>query len=967
MFSTLVENFQENEPLFDHPLLFPAPCESEIAHFQNDRLFQGTIESAVCHLTSPGSIDYQFLVDFFLSYREFIEPLPLLELLLCRLTWALKRANNISPSEDGTQALPMGQAFYSAILVRTFVMLRHWLLNHFPDFVKDRRLRQLLCGALNEIATRDEFRGEPDSLCTKVIVDLKKLYARMCSAYWSTGDAVDGLADAVNAHENARNMRVSALGLQQLRDKNVRRSQILSVVEGSSAHAEETAILHPKASLNCLANQSPLYDEILGDVKATPIQGVRKLSQLIDLEDKENGFCLNGKVDVFTESKVDRITPTTPLKKLVEPNQKHGHGPRKTRKLFHLFSKPDTSRAKTVVSEIPLLGTDNVDLLSSRVITEFGYYQEHAQSRRPVPKAAPAHTARDSAELFSAEVYDQSPTKGKEKRTMDDTDEILNAINHSNGSFRTPSVSINWSSFADVTVMEADVERILEQGAQPSESSAKSYLSYDSDLSSRHSQHSSGHHVLRKKLSFSNLREQDQDQDQKEEQKEEQKSLEIDPEMPQIDDVSSQPTLYLYELPFFGTSLPHEDDFEYEAETASIILSGSYHLPYPGISQNAIAELAAIPDEKHTDNPVNHALLKLRGQQPAAQPQVVYGLNDEHSQESDSSMDEVKLERKVRDLFIQPAATKTEQKAPTPYRFSVARRSVASHVSKFTLQSLSNTPSKSLAVPSGLSVEEIMYKGTHVPFILGHESHVIAEQLTLIERDFLLEIDWHELVDLKWDKPLEPYNSWLRLLFDEQSKTGLRLITLRFNLATNWIISEILLCKSVALRALTLSRFIHVANNCLKMQNYSTVYQIVLALNSSIVKKLKSTWNTMDVGDLLLFKKLKDLCSPERNFAHFRAELRQIRASKGIIPFLALDLSDLTVNSERPTTTVEEYELINIDKFRVSCGILKNMLRNIEYSKIYNFEKHPQLLSKCLYISCLSEQEMDYCYSHLEE
>ncbi|KAG7712265.1 hypothetical protein KL930_000710 [Ogataea haglerorum] len=962
MFSTLVENFQDNEPLFDHPLLFPAPSESEIAHFEDDRLLQGTIESAVCHLTSPGSIDYQFLVDFFLSYREFIEPLPLLELLLCRLTWALKRANNISPLDDSTQAPPMGQAFYSAILVRTFVMLRHWLLNHFPDFVKDRRLRQLLCGALNEIARRDEFRGEPDSLCTKVIVDLKKLYARMCSTYWDTGDVVDGLADKVNAHENARNMRVSALGLQQLGDKNVRRSQILSVVEGSGADPEETAILHPKASLNCLVSQSPVYDEILGDVKATPIQGVRKLSQLMDLEDKENGFCLNGKVDVFTESKVDRITPTTPLKKLVEPNSKPTHGQRKTRKLFHLFGKPETTRAKTVVSEIPLLRADNVDLLSSRVITEFGYYQEQAQSRRSIPKAAAGHPARDSSELFNAEVYDESPTKGKEKRTADDTEEILNAINHSNGSFRTPSVSINWSSFADGTVMEADVERVLEHEAQPSETSAKSYLSYDSDLSSHHSRQSSGHHMLRKKLSFSNLRKQEQETEENAEEAEER-----DSETPQIDDVSSRPTLYFYELPFFGTSLPHEDDFEYETETASIILSGSHNLPYPGISQNAIAELAAIPDEKYTDNPVNHALLKLRGQRPAAEPQVVYGLNDEHSQESDSSLDEVKLERKVRDLFIQPAATKTEQKAPTPYRFSVARRSVASHVSKFTLQSLSNTPSKSLAVPSGLSVEEIMYKGTHVPFILGYESHVIAKQLTLIERDFLLEIDWHELIDLKWDKPLKPYNSWLRLLFDEQSKTGLRLITLRFNLATNWIISEILLCKSVALRALTLSRFIHVANNCLKMQNYSTVYQIVLALNSSIVKKLKSTWKTMDVGDLLLFKKLKDLCSPERNFANFRAELRQIRASKGIIPFLALDLSDLTVNSERPTTTVEEYELINIDKFRVSCGILKNMLRNIEYSKIYSFQKHPQLLSKCLYISCLSEEEMDYCYSHLEE
>ncbi|KAH3660222.1 hypothetical protein OGAPHI_007427 [Ogataea philodendri] len=983
MFSTLVENFQENEPLFDHSLLFPTPMESEIAHFQNNRLKEGTIESIVCHLTSPDSIDYQLLVDFFLSYRDFIDSLPLLELLLCRLSWALKRANNIQPSEtieqdendaetiktSHTQPKDL-PAFYSAILVRTFVTLRHWLLNHFPDFVQDRRLRQLFCGGLNEIATRPEWCGPEDSLSTKVILDLKKSYANMCCVYWECGDRVQIVVDRIDAHENPRNLRFSMLGLQHLRDKNVRRSQILSVVEGRIGVADEGAILHPKASLNCLAKRSSVYDEILDGVKATPIQGVRKLSQLIDLEDKENGFCVNGKVDVFTESKVDKISPTTPLKKLlVEPKQQQQQvEARRPRKLFHLFSKPEVVREKPVVSEVPLLTGDNVDLLSSRVLSEFGQYQGRAEERRQGRRRTVLQSERDSGDLFNAEVYDVSPTRGREKRNLDDTDEILNAINQSAGSFRTPSVSMNWSSFAEGTVMEVDMEQILDEGSQPAHSSiksesvrsAKSYMSYDSDLSSRRSRRSLGPHLLRKKLSFSNLRGDDEDQKEFDEPG-------ILEKVQSIETVSEQPSLYFYELPFFGWSLPFEDDFESDTKTASIFLSGSCLLPYPGLSVNAIAELAALPDEHHSDNPINHALLKLRGQQP----KVVYGLNDEQSHDSQQSLDEMKLEQKVRDLFIQPASTakpaQRKSATPTPFRFSVARGSVASNISKFTIQSLSNTPSKGLQVPSGLSVEEIMYKGTHVPFVLEHESRQLAKQLTLIERDFLLEIDWHELVDLTWEQPLTPYNSWLKLLFDEQTKTGLRLITLRFNLATNWIISEILLTKSVALRALTLSRFIHIANNCLQMQNYATVYQIVLALNSTIIKKLKSTWNAMDVGDLLLFKKLKDLCSPDRNFGNFRSELQQIRASKGMVPFLALDLSDLTINSERPTTSGEEYELINIDKFRVSCGIVKNILRNIEYSKIYKYHKNPQILSKCLYISCLSEQEMDYCYSHLEE
>ena len=437
-------------------------------------------------------------------------------------------------------------------------------------------------------------------------------------------------------------------------------------------------------------------------------------------------------------------------------------------------------------------------------------------------------------------------------------------------------------------------------------------------------------------------------------------------------------------------------------------------LPYPGISQSAIDELAAIPDNEIDCNPIEYARSKLKGEmstekkgvpefndkkdltppmEPTHEEDVING-----SGESLNTMEEQKLEDRVHDLFISSSPNAVEkgedsgkklfnhQRTPTSVSAGSSTRLKYSSVSlkhqprstsSFDIESLKLTPKKLLYGTPLMSVQEAMYKGNHIPFILSYGSDVLFNQMTLIERDLLLSIDWKEILDTKWDKPINPYSSWLRLLLDSVDKSGLEIITLRFNLVTNWIISEILLCKDLAVRVLTISRFIHLGIVCKKKQNYATMFQVTLALTAPIIKKLKSTWNAIDAGDLLVLKELKDATSPANNFKDIRDQMDVAVPSKGIIPFIALDLSDLTVNSERSDTIAvatdtdgeeagEPYELINFDKFRTKCGILKRILRLIDWSKLYKLTENKEALSKCLYLSSMSEQEMEYCYAHLD-
>lgn len=305
----------------------------------------------------------------------------------------------------------------------------------------------------------------------------------------------------------------------------------------------------------------------------------------------------------------------------------------------------------------------------------------------------------------------------------------------------------------------------------------------------------------------------------------------------------------------------------------------------------------------------------------------------------------------------------------------------------------------------GLGVEEVMRSGSHVSFVLSFSSKALAEHFTIIERDMLQEIDWRELVELQWNKDLSPVNSWLEIIVNEtyySKNKGVNLVISRFNLMVNWIISEILLTKTEEERIMIISRFIHVAYHSLVLQNFSTLMQIILALSSEKVTKLKLTWNRLHPGDILTFKNLEEMSSPLKNFINIRVCTNLVQPSRGCIPFVGLYLSDLIFNAERPkyakkpqnplpmappappaeftdraltladstiesdNANVENDRLINFSRFRTSVHIVKSLSQCIEWSKNYNLPVEDELLRKCLYIKSLDEEEMNYCLQSIE-
>ena len=133
-----------------------------------------TPERWIAELTS--SISSALLSTFFLSYRTFITPLSLLSLLTTRFNWSLHAPS--SPADEVSRRI---------VRVRSFLVLRYWLISHFcDDFVPDRELRAGLTGWLNETGRSLKERekvGEGGERDAKLINGLKKLVRRLREGY----------------------------------------------------------------------------------------------------------------------------------------------------------------------------------------------------------------------------------------------------------------------------------------------------------------------------------------------------------------------------------------------------------------------------------------------------------------------------------------------------------------------------------------------------------------------------------------------------------------------------------------------------------------------------------------------------------------------------------------------------------------------------------------------------------------
>ncbi|KAI0973038.1 hypothetical protein F4678DRAFT_478244 [Xylaria arbuscula] len=160
------------EPSMFDALTFEPACDDRLIvrySLNSKAVTAATPPRLVAEITSPSFLDYDLISDFFLTFRSFINPTELLRLLMARLRWALSQND-----ESGM-----------IVKVRTFVAIRHWILNYFvDDFVVDYHLRVSFCDLLNDFTDDLPTARLKRKVPFKIVGELKKCWRRVCAQYW---------------------------------------------------------------------------------------------------------------------------------------------------------------------------------------------------------------------------------------------------------------------------------------------------------------------------------------------------------------------------------------------------------------------------------------------------------------------------------------------------------------------------------------------------------------------------------------------------------------------------------------------------------------------------------------------------------------------------------------------------------------------------------------------------------------
>ena len=195
-------------------------------------------------------------------------------------------------------------------------------------------------------------------------------------------------------------------------------------------------------------------------------------------------------------------------------------------------------------------------------------------------------------------------------------------------------------------------------------------------------------------------------------------------------------------------------------------------------------------------------------------------------------------------------------------------------------------------VPNGLAVAsqqrtklpaDILLNSRHMPFVLGYDSEMLAQQFTIVEKDALNEIDWRDLVDMRWQNTSPSVTNWVEYL-RTQDPQGIDLVTARFNIMVKWALSEIVLTQNIEERALSITKYIHIAQQARKIHNYATLLQLTIALTSTDCTRLIKTWDLVGTAEKKILQELEDLVTPRRNFYNLRQEMEKANTEEGCIP-----------------------------------------------------------------------------------
>uniref|UniRef100_A0A5F8G450 Ral guanine nucleotide dissociation stimulator like 2 n=1 Tax=Monodelphis domestica TaxID=13616 RepID=A0A5F8G450_MONDO len=242
----------------------------------------------------------------------------------------------------------------------------------------------------------------------------------------------------------------------------------------------------------------------------------------------------------------------------------------------------------------------------------------------------------------------------------------------------------------------------------------------------------------------------------------------------------------------------------------------------------------------------------------------------------------------------------------------------------------------------------------------------LAEQLTLLDAELFLSLVPSQCLGAIWGHRDRPGHSHLC--------PSVRATVTQFNKVAGAVVSSVLGAtasgeglEEVSIRPLRppqrarlLEKWIRVAEECRLLRNFSSVYAVVSALQSSPVHRLRMAWGEIARDSLRLFSSLCQIFSEEDNYSQSRELLLQevkippplepntkkpVRNGSrggGVVPYLGTFLKDLVMLDAASRDELEN-GYINFDKRRKEFSVLSELRRLQDECRGYDLHPDPDV------------------------
>ncbi|KAJ5081506.1 Guanine-nucleotide dissociation stimulator CDC25 [Penicillium alfredii] len=203
--------------------------------------------------------------------------------------------------------------------------------------------------------------------------------------------------------------------------------------------------------------------------------------------------------------------------------------------------------------------------------------------------------------------------------------------------------------------------------------------------------------------------------------------------------------------------------------------------------------------------------------------------------------------------------------------------------------------------------------------ILDFDPMELARQLTIKESRIFCSILPEELLDTEWTRKSGSLAVNVRAMS-----------TLSTDLA-HLVADSILCLEEPKKRAVTIKHWVKIANKCLELNNYDSLMAIICSLNSSMISRLKRTWDIVSQKTKVTLEHLRGIVDVSRNYAVLRQRLQN--HVPPCLPFVGTYLTDLTFvdhgnQSLRNLPTDDgEMAVINFDKHMKTARIISELQR----------------------------------------